>query len=256
MKTTQTFSILIWANKAKATKTGLPLFARVTIDGRRAEISLKRKVPINKWDSKSGKAHGNSREARELNHYIQEVKSELYRLYHQMASMEEFLSAESIKLRYTGKETPRKSLLQVIEIHNTEMERKVGSEVSKSTLTKFKTLEGKVTSFIKDHQKKSDYFLEQLDYRFITEFEYYLRSLQQLNNNTSMKYIRMLKKVLNETVHKSWIDKNPFSNFKCKYPFLYSNSFQPFIDSFSKMTPVSSITQKSSLGVKLKFSLG
>jgi hypothetical protein len=44
MKTTQTFSILFWANKAKSTSDGLPLFARITIDGKRAEISLKRKV--------------------------------------------------------------------------------------------------------------------------------------------------------------------------------------------------------------------
>jgi hypothetical protein len=45
MKFTQTFSILIWANKSKADQTGmLPLYARVTVDGKRAEISPKRKV--------------------------------------------------------------------------------------------------------------------------------------------------------------------------------------------------------------------
>ena len=53
MKTTQTFSILIWANKTKATTDGLPLFARVTVDGRRAEISLKRKVNPDYWDAKA-----------------------------------------------------------------------------------------------------------------------------------------------------------------------------------------------------------
>ena len=41
MKTTQTFSILIWANKAKSTYKGIPINARVTIDGLRAEISIK-----------------------------------------------------------------------------------------------------------------------------------------------------------------------------------------------------------------------
>ncbi|MEM0942278.1 MAG: Arm DNA-binding domain-containing protein [Bacteroidota bacterium] len=62
MKTTQTFSILIWANKAKATQAGLPLFARITVDGRRAEVSLKRKVAPDRWDYKPGKVIDKSRE--------------------------------------------------------------------------------------------------------------------------------------------------------------------------------------------------
>ncbi|MEM0942279.1 MAG: phage integrase SAM-like domain-containing protein [Bacteroidota bacterium] len=131
--------------------------------------------------------------------------------------MEEFLSAESIKLRYTGQESPKKTLLQVVEIHNKEMERKVGSNVSKTTLTKFRTLKGKLIKFVKEHQKKADYYLKQLDYSFVTEFEYFLRSKKELNSNTSMKYIRILKKIMNDAVRKAWLVKKPFGEFKCTF---------------------------------------
>ncbi len=74
IKPTQTFSILIWANKAKADAAGLrPLFARVTIDGRRAEISLKKKVDPARWNPDAGFMKGSSGEARVVNQYINQV---------------------------------------------------------------------------------------------------------------------------------------------------------------------------------------
>ncbi len=217
MKTTQTFSILIWANKSKASKSGLPLYARVTVNGKRAEISLKRNVDPEKWDFSKGKLKGNTVEARSINNYIQEIKSELYKIYHHMASMEQFITADLIKKKFTGEEAPRKTILEIIKFHNEEMKRSIGFDVVRATWVKFNTLESKVTSYIKTYRKKSDFFLEELDHRFVTEFEYYLRAVDKIHSNTSMKYIRMLKKILNDAVRKDWLKTNPFQNFKCTF---------------------------------------
>ncbi len=64
MKTTQTFSILIWASRPKNSKDEATICARITVDGKRAEISLKRKISLMKWDSKTGYIKGNNEEAR------------------------------------------------------------------------------------------------------------------------------------------------------------------------------------------------
>lgn len=170
----QTFSILIWANKARSSSKGYPLYARVTVNGKRAEISLKRKVDLNRWDVTSGQMRGNSIEAKQINHFIQKVKADLYQIYHQMSLQNEFISAESIKLRFTGEELPHKTILQTIRIHNEELERRIGTDVVKATWTKFLTLEKKLIAYIKQYRKKSDFYLEELDYRFVTEFEYFL----------------------------------------------------------------------------------
>jgi hypothetical protein len=45
MKSTQRFSVLIWADKRKADANGnVPLYARITYLGKRVEISLQRKI--------------------------------------------------------------------------------------------------------------------------------------------------------------------------------------------------------------------
>ncbi len=43
MRNSNSFSVLIWANKSKVDVNGMiPLYARVTVMGKRAEISLKK----------------------------------------------------------------------------------------------------------------------------------------------------------------------------------------------------------------------
>ncbi len=73
MKITQIFSILIWANKAKATNDGLLLFARSTVDGKRAEISLKLKVYPNNWDAKAGCLNDKGEDAKATNNLSNKV---------------------------------------------------------------------------------------------------------------------------------------------------------------------------------------
>jgi hypothetical protein len=59
-------------------KDGLaPIYARVIVDARRIEISLKRFINPVEWNGKKGVARGNREEVKSLNHYLEEVRSKL-----------------------------------------------------------------------------------------------------------------------------------------------------------------------------------
>ena len=156
MKPTQTFSILIWANNKNSSGNQLTLSARITINGKRAEISLKKKVEVNKWDSKGGCVKGNS--------------------------------AETLKLKYTGGVVDKRTILQVFDYHNSQLEKVIGIDVVKATLVKFRTVRTKLAKFIKYHYKKSDCDLKKLNHQFVSIFEFYLKSQENIQHNTSMKY--------------------------------------------------------------------
>ncbi len=47
MKTSSTFSILIWINSSRVKNNVTEIFARVTVNQKRTNISLKRKIDIN-----------------------------------------------------------------------------------------------------------------------------------------------------------------------------------------------------------------
>ncbi|RWY47355.1 Arm DNA-binding domain-containing protein [Mucilaginibacter gilvus] len=105
MRSSNSFSILFWTNKAKADANGLlPLYARVTVEGKRVEISLKRKVNPKKWGAKSGFMVGNGEEVRIINKYINETSNEIFEIYRAFKGHGKPFSAEDIKEKLTGKE--------------------------------------------------------------------------------------------------------------------------------------------------------
>jgi hypothetical protein len=64
MKTTITFSILILINSSRAKVNEAEIFARVTVNQRRVNISLKWKVNIDSWVKAKSRVKGNSQQAR------------------------------------------------------------------------------------------------------------------------------------------------------------------------------------------------
>src|SRR5690606_21819548 len=75
-------------------------------------------------------------------------------------------------------------------------------------------------------QKKglgNDMYLNQLDYEFITDFEYFLRNYRSvknklvMSNNGVMKHLERFKKIVNLAVKLEWVNKNPFNRFQLKF---------------------------------------
>jgi len=160
MKNSRSFSVLFWTKKAKADSNGLaPLYARVTVDGKRAEISLKKKLNLKKWDAKSGFMKGSGDEVRITNRYINEVSNDLFEIYAALNRNGGFITAEEIKNKFAGQETlppPGKTLLEAFDEHNRDVESLVGKDYVKGTLTKYKTIRGKVDEYIKYQYHKDD----------------------------------------------------------------------------------------------------
>ncbi len=215
MKTVQNFSILIWASKLKKSKKEAILFLRITVDGKRAELSLKKKINVDNWDQTAGSMNGTSGEAKVINNYITQVKAEVFKIYTQMQMLDEFITAEAVRLKYTGKKEEKKTLLQVFDFHNAEMAKSIGVRIEKVTLTKYLTVRKKVANFILHQYKKSDIFLQELNHQFITNFEFFLKTEEHIDHNTTMRYIRNLKKIINDAVRNEWLLRNPFDSFKC-----------------------------------------
>jgi len=186
MKNSKSFSVLFWTNKAKADNNGsVPLYARVTVAGKRAEISLKKKLNPKKWDAATGFMKGGGEEVRLIN----DVGNDLFSIYTALDRSNAYMSAEEIKKKYTGQASPilkKKTILETFDEHNRDVESLVGKDYVKATLTKYKTIRGKVQTFIKTQYGKDDLQLEVLDYTFISGLELYLKVTEGLEHNTTM----------------------------------------------------------------------
>ncbi|MDP9048037.1 MAG: Arm DNA-binding domain-containing protein, partial [Bacteroidota bacterium] len=110
MKNANNLSILIWANKSKADAKGLvPLYARITLLGKRAEISTNLKVHAEKWNPKIGFLNGNGLDSKRTNSEIINIVNAITKAYDDLKRMNEFITADKIKSAYHGEEKqPRK----------------------------------------------------------------------------------------------------------------------------------------------------
>jgi integrase len=216
MKTSNNLSILIWANKSKANSAGLvPLYARITYLGKRSEISLTLKVDPNKWDPKIGFVKGNSPDAKRTNTEIVNIKNAINQAQDDLKRIDEFITADRVKLKYLGEEKSQRMLLEVFDEHNNNLEELIGKGIVKATHTKYVTIRDKVSNFIAYKFKKNDLYLETLTYSFITDFEHYLKVKQNISHNVVMSYIKRVKRIITLSVNNRWLSHNPFAGFVC-----------------------------------------
>ncbi|SNT17277.1 Site-specific recombinase XerD [Ekhidna lutea] len=211
-----TFSILFWLlNSRISKKTGeAPIMARITVNGKRAELATGKKVMPEKWNVNAGKVRGNSEEARVINYHLSKMEVKLQKIYDKLVEDDQYISSSTLKNLFLGKTNKQHSLLKLFRYHNDSIEKQVGKEYSSGTLERYKTAYRHVESFVKDHYGREDFALKDLNYTFVNDYELYLKSTKGIGHNTTMKYIRQMKKIIILAIKNEWLDRDPFARFE------------------------------------------
>ncbi|HEY1039509.1 MAG TPA: site-specific integrase, partial [Bacteroidia bacterium] len=219
MRTLNSFGILFCV-KMQFQKEGLaPLVVRVTVGGIRTEISLKHRIPVSKWNSSKEIVTGIDHQTKSLNNYIAEVRTELHNCYRQMQIEKKQITAKAIKQLFLGEDPDQKTLLQVIDYHNKTMH----DTLAWGTAKNYFTTQKYISEFLKDKLKTTDVFLSQLNFKFLMDFEMFLRNhvpgenQKPCSNNTVMKHIERFRKIISMAVRNEWLKQDPFVNFKPKF---------------------------------------
>lgn len=219
MRSTNTFGVTFYLKKYKAKADKAPIYARITVDGRRLDISTKQEVCVTNWNSAKGLAKGSKDEIRSINNYLEQMRARLVECYQELLIQKKLVSAEAIKNIFCGDNKEDHFLLDAFSYHNTTQE----SKLEWGTLKNYFTTQKYVELFIKEKLKRKDILLNELSYKFISDFELYLRTKNPLDyhkpckNNTVMKHIERLRKIINLAVKNEWIEKDPFVKFKASF---------------------------------------
>ena len=198
MKTSTTFSILIWINSSRAKNNEAELYARITVNQKRANISLKRKINIDSWDKSKSRLKGNSVNARNQNQFIEQVKAKLHKINIDLYNQEKLITAQLIKATFLGEGENHKSLNEIIAYHSN----KIKNTLAPGTIRNFGITENYISKFLKQKRRTSDIYLNELDYKFICDFENFLHGYwpkghpKALGHNTVMKHIQQLRKIV------------------------------------------------------------
>lgn len=193
------------------------IYLRITVNGKRAEVSTMRKIALSKWNAKANKVIGYSIEARQTNRQLDIIKNRIYEIYQNLLNDDiELVTAIGVRDEYIGVNKNRRFILEMIEEHNLRMERLVGKEFSFRTLQRYRTTKKHLTKYIKTGYSLDDYPLKKIDVKYINGFIYFLKTEQNLSHNSALKYVAYFKKIIRVACANGWLEKDPFYNFKLR----------------------------------------
>ncbi|WP_186809013.1 phage integrase SAM-like domain-containing protein, partial [Flavobacterium columnare] len=180
-------SILFYAKKAKAAANGLvPIYTRITINGKRIELSTNRFVEISKWSTEAGKMKGSSEEARSINNHLDLLKSQIRDAEMELIHKKIIVTTETIKSKLLGVDERARMLVPIFQDHNNKIKELVGKEYAPGTLERYTTSLKHTIEFMQWKYNVSDIDITKIDHAFITDYEFWLRSVRNCANNIAV----------------------------------------------------------------------
>ncbi|MDW3193051.1 MAG: site-specific integrase [Cytophagales bacterium] len=211
-----TFSTLSIVRASRSKNDKLPVYLRITVDGKRAEISTKEYVDGEKWDKVRGRLKGNSQEAREVNGRLNTWETKVKEHYNQFLRDDKRVNAQVLKNSVLGIAERDNDFLSYFEAHEQEVKSKIGIDYSSGTHKNYIATLKHLRTYIARNYKGQVVTLKDLDYDFLSGFESFLKLAVGNSNNGSIKHIQRVKRVINLAIKRGKLTTNPFATFSVK----------------------------------------
>ena len=211
-----TFSLLFYIRRDKLNKRGeAPVFMRLTINGERADASIKRFIEPHAWNSDKGKANEKCRGGKDLNLYLNAISANILQIQRDFELDKKEVSAQIILNRYLGKDqTDRHTLMEVFHAHNQKCRALIGINFAPDTVLRYETCLRLIEEFMRNTYKKEDCYLEEVTKQFVEEFEFYLKTVRKCCHNTTTKYLANFKKIVRIALANGWMKRDPFAQIR------------------------------------------
>jgi site-specific recombinase XerD len=213
----RTFHHIFYLKKPKDWITGpIPIYLRITVDSKRTEISTGREADPLHWIVNAGRLDGRSEAVKTINSYLGTLENKLFDAHQDLVRANQMITAEALKNKLTGIGEKQRMLVPIFNKHNQEMKVLVPQEYSAGTLQRYEITLSHIEEFLKWKYNLSDINIRDINHEFITDFDFFLRTVRKCANNSTVKYIKNFKKIIRICIANGWLDKDPFARYKTK----------------------------------------
>ena len=209
-----TIAFLLKKSKKREDRT-CPVYVRFTLNGKRAELSTKIFVDQNSWDISKERMTGSSSLAKTTNNRLDKVASNILDIYNQFEAGNKKFDVVDIKNKLCGIEEEH-GIVEMFGVYMNTIESNIGKGFSATTLKHYKTSKNRLLNFLSEVYGKKEWNLSNIGYKFINDFDVYLKTKYNNSVNTAWCYHKHMKKVLNIAVAMDYISTNPYVKFQVK----------------------------------------
>ncbi len=210
------FSTIFYIRRTRVTKNGeTKILLRVSANRTKAVISTSLKVKPELWNGSFGLCQGTDRASKEVNFHLDAIRAKIIQIHREMELEGKPFTAEHVLARYQGKDIkPTIMLIEVFQEHNDKCEKLQGRDFAAGTVERYRTSLKHTVEFMQHTYGKSDIPIEEVNHKFITDYEDYLKIVRKCAHNTTTKYLKNFKKIIRIALANDYIKKDPFANIK------------------------------------------
>ena len=211
-------SVLFLLEKNKINKQGkCPIKCRITYLNNRKPFSTGLFINPNHWNNTLQQAQPPNEDNNQLNTQLSLIKQEINQAFLFLQVQGVPFDVEDIYLKYKGEDIkPAKSLLEVFVLHNDKMKKLIGLEYTQSTYSKFVEAKQHTEDFIFYQFKKRNILLEEINLKFLQDFDYYLKTKKGFKQITINKSIQRVRKIIKLAIAEGYLVTDPFLLYKPK----------------------------------------
>lgn len=137
------------------------------------------------------------------------------KIHREMELDGEDISAKKIIDKYLGRDAkPRVMLLDVFREHNERCRKLADKDMAPATVTRYETSLKHTAEFIRFNFRQDDIPIDEVNHKFIKDYEFYLKTERNCCHNTATKYLKNFKKIIRIALANELITRDPFANIK------------------------------------------
>jgi len=211
--------ITFWLNKTKKnSKNLIPIYIRVQLNYDKFFKSTGIYIQAAEWDKKAMRIRGTSQETQTNNASLDALKIKILQVVNQLTVHGKPYNIHTIRKTLEGNDTNQITLMRVYDEQLGEMKKLKGKDFAPATIIKYKNTQLRLRQYIKFRFQRRDMYLYELNYQFMSGFESFLK--QKFNNSTTTcyKHYQRFTRVIHQAMHKGYLEKYPFENYKIKLP--------------------------------------
>lgn len=206
---------MLWQRADKINKHGAaPLSYRITVRGRRAEVSTAIRVAPADWSDVRKKVLGTTPAVRTANAALTKMLDQLTDIWADLERQGKPVTAQGIARAYRRNGSTL-SLLKLLAAFVAERQTLVGIDICAATLRHQTTRFNRLKDFLQAH-RLTDLRPEEFDHATADKMLYWLLQKGGYQRNSANKVLQCVFQVLRWGVRRKYIDSNPLELYKFK----------------------------------------
>ena len=128
----------------------VPIWVRITVDGKRAEFSTQKQIHPTSWNPNKNRVSENSSDGQSINQYLTLLEADIQKHYNILLSAKDVVTAIDVRNSYRGIKEISKTFFHLFDQYKQRLsERKEIKDLSEGRYKRFKVLYNKCQEFVR-----------------------------------------------------------------------------------------------------------